>query len=125
MDPEGPDSTMARRIKAFIGAPMCIEGKDICYPFYVNLDDGLIVRHLGPEEEPVETVDVKGCFIAPSFLELQTNGCLGVHFTNYKDSQTYQANLRNISRHLVTQGVGSFYVTLPTVIPEIFKKVFL
>ena len=116
---------MARSIKAFIGASMCIEGNEISDTFYIDLDDDSIVRNLGPEERPVETVDVEGCFIAPSFLELQTNGCLGVHFTNYKDSQTYQENLRSISRHLVTQGVGSFYVTLPTVSSEVFKKVSL
>ena len=116
---------MARNIKAFVGASMCIGGTQICDTFYIDLDGGSIVRDLGLEEEPVETVDVRGCFIAPSFLELQTNGCLGVHFTNYKDSRRYQENLRNISSHLVSQGVGSFYVTLPTVTSEVFKKVFL
>lgn len=114
---------MANNITAFINGRACIRGKEIRQPIFVDLDSGLIVSD--PEEWPLKTVDLNGCFLAPSFLELQTNGCLGIHFTNYKNSQSYQENLKNISRHLVTQGVGSFYVTLPTVRSEVFKKVLI
>jgi N-acetylglucosamine-6-phosphate deacetylase len=112
---------MANNTTAFINGRACIRGKEIRRSIFVDLDSGLIVSE--PKEGPLKTVDLNGYFLAPSFLELQTNGCLGVHFTSYEDSQTYQENLRNISRHLVTQGVGSFYVTLPTVSSEVFKKV--
>ena len=114
---------MANNIKAFVNGSVFIRGKETRQPIFVDLDNGLIVSE--PKEGPLQTVDLNGRFLAPSFLELQTNGCLGVHFTDFKDSQTYQENLKNISQHLVTRGVGSFYVTLPTVKSEVFKKVSL
>ncbi len=112
---------MANGIKAFVNGRVCVRGKELRKSVFVDLDDGLIVSD--STAKLMETVDLNGHFLAPSFLELQTNGCLGVHFTNFKDSQTYQENLKNISRHLVTQGVGSFYVTLPTISSAVFKKV--
>ncbi len=108
-------------IRAFINGRVCVQGRDLRQSIFVDLESGLIVSE--PRERPWETVDLDGGFLAPSFLELQTNGCLGVHFTNYNDSQSYQENLGNISQHLVTQGVGSFYVTLPTISSDVFKKV--
>ena len=114
---------MANNIKAFINGRICRRGKEIKETIFVDHDSGLIVRE--PKEGPGETIDLNDRFLAPSFLELQTNGCLGIHFTNYKDSETYQENLKRISRHLTTRGVGSFYVTLPTVSSDVFKKVLL
>ena len=111
---------MANNVRAFVNGRVCVRGKEVKKSIFVDLNNGLIVSDT---EKLVETVDLNGHFLAPSFLELQTNGCLGVHFTNYKDSQTYKENLKNISRHLVTQGVGSFYVTLPTISSVVFKKV--
>ena len=112
---------MANNTKAFVNGRLCIKGEEIRRSVFVDQDSGLIVSE--PKEGPSETVDLNGRFLAPSFLELQTNGCLGVHFTNYEDSHIYQDNLKRISQHLTTQGVGGFYVTLPTVSSHVFKKV--
>ena len=88
---------------------------------YVDTDTGFFTDE--PPGLLAETHVVDGALISPAFIELQTNGCLGTHFTQFKDPGNYQENLDKVARHLVTQGVGAFYVTLPTVSSEIFQKV--
>ncbi|KAL8772468.1 MAG: hypothetical protein Q9209_002420 [Squamulea sp. 1 TL-2023] len=69
------------------------------------------------------TIDMGNRIIAPAFIELQTNGCLGMHFTNFDDERSYDENLEKVSKYLVQKGVGGFYVTLPTVEAAVFKKI--
>ena len=76
-----------------------------------------------PAEMPSDFVDLKNSVLAPAYLELQTNGSLGFHFTAFQDPHVYQENLRKTSLHLVRQGVAGFYVTLPTVHRDVFTEV--
>ncbi|KAL8651143.1 MAG: hypothetical protein Q9226_004836 [Calogaya cf. arnoldii] len=89
---------------------------------YVNETTGLFQSSLN-DSESRKTIDMKNRIIAPAFIELQTNGCLGMHFTNFEDKGSYKANLERVSRYLVEKGVGGFYVTLPTVKADVFKKI--
>ena len=73
---------------------------------YVDVDAGIILGQ--PDHEPLDVVDLKGLVLAPAFLELHTNGCLGVHFTHYEDDRSYQENLEKVSRYFLSQGVGAF-----------------
>lgn len=109
------------KTKAFLNGKVCLDGRFVEETVYVDEGTGLII--LKPDEMPEDFVDLKGAMLCPAFIELQTNGALGFHFTNDEDEATYHANLHRISRHYVTQGVGSFYVTLPTVHTSVFKKV--
>ena len=109
------------KVKAFINGRICFQGKELQESIYVNEDTGMIVRQ--PAEMPSDFVDLKGNLLAPAYLELQTNGLLGFHFTNWKDPQSYRDELERVSRHLVSNGVASFYVTLPTVHRDVFTKV--
>ncbi|MCJ1372414.1 hypothetical protein MMC20_003638 [Loxospora ochrophaea] len=89
---------------------------------FVDRDTGRIV------DEPLSTIpyevrDLKGLILAPAFLELQTNGCAGVHFTVFEDASTYHENLRMVSKYLATTGVGAFLATIPTVSSDVFSKV--
>lgn len=108
-------------VKAFINGRICFQGREFNDSIYVDEDTGLIIRQ--PAEMPSDFVDLEGQLLAPAFVELQTNGCLGFHFTNFTDQQSYRNALEMISKHLVSKGVGTFYVTLPTVHRDIFKKV--
>lgn len=92
---------------------------------YVNGVTGLFENSLTDSEgnTDLKTIDMENRIIAPAFIELQTNGCLGMHFTNFEDEGSYRANLEIVSRYLVEKGVGGFYVTLPTVKADVFKKV--
>ncbi|KAI9733707.1 MAG: hypothetical protein M1834_003312 [Cirrosporium novae-zelandiae] len=70
-----------------------------------------------------ETLDMKNAIIAPGFLELQTNGLLGFHFTNFNDEGTYLNSLETISKYFVSTGVTGFWTTLPTVSSERFQRI--
>ena len=109
------------KIKAFVNGRLCFHGRCLSQSVYVDEETGMIVQQ--PDEMPTDFIDLKDNLLAPAYLELQTNGSLGFHFTAFKDPHGYQEDLRKISRYLVRQGVAGFYVTLPTVHRDVFTKV--
>ena len=109
------------RVRAFTNGRVCTRGKEKLRDFYVDLDTGCIVPE--PDEDPLSIVDMQNHILAPAYQELQINGCLGLHFTAFVDSRTYLSHLGNVSRLLVSQGVGAFYVTLPTMSVDLYRKV--
>ena len=68
-------------------------------------------------------MDLEEGIIAPGFLELQTNGLLGFHFTHFKDEAQYGAEIDKVSKYLISEGVTGFWATIPTVSADEFKKV--
>ena len=109
------------RVRAFTNGRVCARGKEKLQDFYVDLDTGYIVPE--PYEDPLSFVDMQNHVLAPAYQELQINGCLGMQFTTFLDSRIYLSHLENVSRHLVSQGVGAFYVTLPTINVDLYRKV--
>ena len=109
------------KAKAFINGRVCLRGQLLHQSVYVDEHTGMIIQQ--PAEMPTEFVDLKDNVLAPAFLELQTNGSKGVHFTNFNHPESYGMDLQKVSRHLAQQGVGGFYVTLPTVHRDVFRKV--
>ncbi|KAL8666468.1 MAG: hypothetical protein Q9202_001491 [Teloschistes flavicans] len=112
-------------ILALTNGRVCYHGTFQNFPVYVDTSTGLIIPPPPPTsniESETQTVDLQGRILAPAFLELQTNGALGVHFTQFDGAETYSQNLERVSRWLVEKGVGSWWVTLPTVKGDIFRK---
>ena len=107
--------------RSLINCLVCRDGRLQEGSLHFNTTTGLIVD--GPSDMPESVQDLEGNIVAPAFLELQTNGCAGFHFTQFQGPVEYQRNLRNISSYLKTKGVGSFWATIPTVSAEIFQKV--
>lgn len=70
-----------------------------------------------------DAVDLEDGIIAPGFLELQTNGMRGFHFTHLDNPETYAGSLQDIAKYLPSQGVTGFYATVPTVSSQDFKRV--
>lgn len=70
-------------------------------------------------------IDLQGTIVAPGFLELQTNGMRGFHFTHFEDHASYSRKLDEVAAYLPSQGVTGFYATIPTVASDEFKKVSL
>ena len=70
-----------------------------------------------------DSVDLEDAIIAPGLLELQTNGLLGFHFTHLKEPNAYHAEVDKVARYLVTQGVTSFWATIPTCKTSDFQRV--
>ena len=75
------------------------------------------------EGDAASAIDLKGAILAPGYLELQTNGMRGFHFTHFEDRPTYAHAIDSVAQYLPSQGVTGFYATLPTVASEEFKKV--
>lgn len=106
---------------AFTSARVCHDGAILApQSVFVDTTTGLIVA--SPQTADVKTVDIQNRVLAPAFLELQTNGCVGVHFTNYTDDDEYLQNLEKVSRWMVKRGVGGWWATVPTVDKDLYKK---
>ncbi|KAA6415102.1 MAG: N-acetylglucosamine-6-phosphate deacetylase [Lasallia pustulata] len=110
------------KITAFINGYLCLRGKLDENSFFINRATGLIFSE--PQDRPDEVVDLTGKVIAPAYIELQTNGCVGVHFTHYEDPLAYQTNLKKVSEYMVSRGVGGFWATVPTVLPQLRPQEF-
>lgn len=108
-------------IVGFINGYICRGGKLREESLYVDLDTGFIVD--APFRPVPVSYSLHGQILAPAFLELQTNGCAGFHFTHFTDAESYSQNLEKVSKYLASTGVGSFWATVPTVSPEVFKSV--
>lgn len=70
-----------------------------------------------------EAIDLEDSIIAPGFLELNTNGANGFHFTHWDDEQSYSKKVDDLASYYATQGVTGFWATVPTVESEKFHKV--
>ncbi|KAK4922805.1 hypothetical protein LTR66_016576 [Elasticomyces elasticus] len=108
----------------FLNCRLCIDGQLVEDQFVVSDDTGLILPRTGYIGG--DAVDLEGGIIAPGFLELQTNGLLGFHFThsdgNDGGKERYGREVEKVAKYLVTQGVTGFWATVPTVSVEGFKK---
>lgn len=109
------------KIIVFINGYLCLRGKFVESTFFIDQITGLIVSK--PHVQPDEVIDLNGKVIAPAYIELQTNGCVGVHFTHYEDPLVYQSNLKKVSEYMASRGVGGFWATVPTVSLGVFQKV--
>ena len=94
----------------FINARLCIGGQLVSKSLTFSPDSGEIVsvgdgghdRNNGTAE--AETIDMKGAIIAPGFIEVQTNGMRGFHFTHFIDAETYMENLKRVAEYLPRTG---------------------
>ncbi|KAK3670337.1 hypothetical protein LTR78_009791 [Recurvomyces mirabilis] len=67
--------------------------------------------------------NMRGGIIAPGYLELQTNGLRGFHFTHFEDEESYLKKLEDACTYLPQTGCTGFYPTIPTVHSDEFKKI--
>ena len=110
----------------FYNCDLCIAGEFVSGSFAV--DSNSIITDLHVDGSPYRTksnvqVDLGGAILAPGFLELQTNGLLGFHFTHFEKSEQYQNELDRVAKYFVSRGVTGFWATIPTVSRADFQKV--
>lgn len=106
----------------FVNGRMCIDGELLEGKQLVTSEEtGLILKRTGYIGG--EIVDLEDAIIAPGYLELQTNGMLGFHFTHFESKPQYSTQLEKVSKFLITKGVTGFWATLPTVAEAEYKKV--
>lgn len=108
---------------SFVNCRLCVNGEIVQDQLVVSDDSGLILPRTGYIGG--DAVDLEDGIIAPGFLELQTNGLLGFHFTHCEDKEQYASEIDKVSKYLVTQGVTGFWATIPTVSRNDFQKVAL
>ena len=70
-----------------------------------------------------EIVDLDDGIIAPGFLELQTNGVNGFHFSSFDDKESYESRLSETGKFYASQGITGFWATIPTTTSEQYQKV--
>ena len=70
-----------------------------------------------------EIVDLDDGIIAPGFLELQTNGVNGFHFSTLEDDAQYATKLQETGKFYASQGITGFWATIPTTTPDRYQKV--
>ena len=103
---------------------MCIDGKIVENDLFIDQSTG---RFANIEESDkskfMEVTPPKKGVVAPGFLELQTNGLLGFHFTHMEGTEKDDSELERIAKYYPSRGVTSFWATIPTVSAENFKKV--
>ncbi|KAK5112130.1 hypothetical protein LTR62_004473 [Meristemomyces frigidus] len=102
-------------------ARLCCQGQLIHEDLCIDAATGLMVD--GPRHADAEIIDMKGAIISPGFLELQTNGLRGFHFTHLDDKDSYQKKLEDVCKYLPQTGCTGFYPTIPTIHSDQFKKI--
>lgn len=106
----------------FVNGRICRNGEIVEGDQLVTSEEtGMILRRTGYIGG--EIVDLEDNIIAPGFLELQTNGMLGFHFTHYENDAKYSKELEKVSEYLMTKGVTGFWATVPTVSKDNYAKV--
>lgn len=105
----------------FTNCRYCLNGELVEDHLVISDDNGTILKRTGYIGG--EVVDLEDSIIAPGFLELQTNGVNGFHFTHFENEQQYEKKLEDTAKYYVTQGVTGFWATVPTVAEAEFKKV--
>jgi len=101
----------------------------ICHSGSLVSGERLVVSHetgtisSSGDSSTGSVVDLHGQILAPGFVELQTNGLRGFHFTHLEERQDYERKIDEVARYLPQTGVTAFYATIPTVHSDQFKKV--
>ncbi|XP_046893346.1 N-acetylglucosamine-6-phosphate deacetylase isoform X2 [Hypomesus transpacificus] len=68
-----------------------------------------------------ETVDCKGCIVAPGFIDVQINGGYGIDFS--QATEDVRGGVSLVAKKILEHGVTSFCPTLVTSPPNIYHKV--
>ncbi|KAK5175389.1 uncharacterized protein LTR77_000528 [Saxophila tyrrhenica] len=111
----------------FTNCRLCIGGVLTASKSAFIVSDGKLDEVLYPDEGVIvggpNIINLNNAVVAPGFLELQTNGARGFHFTHFEDKEGYAAEIEKVSTYLPRTGVTGFYATIPTIASEEFKRV--
>ena len=118
-----PGAHGAPALRCFTNCQLCINGELVQQDLYFSPDTGLITPNYYYRSEGVERIDLDGAIIAPGFLDLQTNGMLGVHFTNLANGKTGDERLAKVARRQLQAGVTGWWATIPTIAKEKWQQV--
>lgn len=121
--PSNPDSSPSAggvpTLRCFTNCQLCISGELIPQDLYFSPETGLITPNYYYRTDGVARIDLGGAIVAPGFLDLQTNGMGGFHFTQLggegRTREEDERELAKIARREVEVGVTGWWATVPTV----------
>lgn len=104
-------------LKCFTNCLLCIRGELVGQDLYFSSDFGTISPNYYYRIDGVERIDLGGRIVSPGYLDLQTNGMQGIHFTQLaKDGEPAdERKLETVSKMEVAHGVTGWWATVPTV----------
>ena len=117
-----PSAGSAPKLVCFTNCQCCLAGELVSQDLYFSPEQGNITPNYYYRTEGVERIDLGGAIVAPGFLDLQTNGMLGVHFTHLGQEDD-QAKVSMIAKRELQAGVTGWWATVPTVGAESWQKV--
>ncbi|KAK5282947.1 hypothetical protein LTR20_003274 [Exophiala xenobiotica] len=65
----------------FTNCLLCVSGELVGQDLYFSSERGIITANYYYRNEGVKRIDLNGRIVAPGYLDLQTNGMQGIHFT--------------------------------------------
>lgn len=119
--PPDPDHIPTLNLKCFTNTHLCRSGALTQADLYFSPATGRITPNPHPSrtDDGVERIDLAGAVLAPGFLDLQTNGMNGFHFTQLggegRSKAEDEAELGRVARTEVRVGVTGWWGTVPTV----------
>lgn len=125
---------MDTSLVCFTNCLLCISGELVSQDVYFSTETGHITPNYYYRQQGVQRIDMGGLVVAPGFLDLQTNGLMGVHFTGLGSKQQEQDGgvdggdadedrLLRVSRVEAQHGVTAWWATVPTVDRPRWKEV--
>ena len=117
---------MDRSLKCFTNCLLCISGELVAQDLYFSTEQESITPNYYYRQEGVERIDLGGKIIAPGYLDLQTNGMKGVHFTLLAQSDAQEDDerkLEEVSNMEASHGVTGWWATIPTVEKNRWRQV--
>lgn len=118
--------TMDRSLKCFTNCLLCVSGELVAQDLYFSSEQGTITPNYYYRQEGVERIDLGGRVVAPGYLDLQTNGMNGVHFTQLATDEAGEGDeqkLAAVSKMEASHGVTAWWATVPTVDVHRWKQV--
>ncbi|OCT44233.1 putative N-acetylglucosamine-6-phosphate deacetylase [Cladophialophora carrionii] len=106
---------MDRTLKCFTNCLLCVSGELVAQDIYFSTEQGTITPNYYYRQEGVERIDLNGKIVSPGFLDLQTNGMKGVHFTHLAQNDGVEDDERKL------QEVSEMEI-LPTLKPRTFAS---
>ena len=103
-----------------------MSGELVAQDLYFSTEQGTITPNYYYRQEGIERIDLNGKIVAPGYLDLQTNGMNGVHFTHLAQDdnpEDDEQRLQSVSDMEASHGITGFWATVPTVDKHQWKKV--
>ncbi|KIW15713.1 N-acetylglucosamine-6-phosphate deacetylase [Exophiala spinifera] len=104
-----------------------MSGELVAQDLYFSSETGIITPNYYFREDGVERIDMNGYVVAPGFLDLQTNGMQGIHFTQLAGQKGHaeddEQKLQAVSEMEIAHGVTGWWATVPTVAKDRWKQI--